>query len=281
MYYDELVWPMNNKLAIDPCNISSLRALLERHNFTFKKSLGQNFLTCPQTADKIITALQPDAQTHVIECGSGAGALSARLMNATPHVTAIDIDKRVFLLLEDVAPGAKIIHCDMLKVDFTALISQSNRTVAVANLPYYITSEAILKLLSAPFERIVIMIQKEVVARLVAQPGDEALTAFSILVQLQADVKHLFNVGRHCFTPQPNVDSAVVMLTPYAIQPQLELLQLVKNGYANRRKTLVNNLQSYGREKVVAALAGCNINACARAETLTIDDWRQLEAALL
>jgi len=261
-----------------------LRDLLGRHEFRFNKALGQNFLISPQVADDIVGALRVDNETGVLEIGPGAGALTARLAAKAGRVTAVELDERLIPVLREALSGAEntaVIQGDALKVDLPRLCVETlpyNRRVAAANLPYYITVPAISALLAAGcFDEICVMVQKEVVARLTASPGDAALTAFSVEVQLRADVKPLFGVGRHCFLPQPHIDSAVVLLTPRAEQPPAHCFALVKAGYASRRKTLLNNLLPVtGRDKALAALERAGIDPSARAETLDCGAWRRL-----
>ncbi|MCL2546641.1 MAG: 16S rRNA (adenine(1518)-N(6)/adenine(1519)-N(6))-dimethyltransferase RsmA [Oscillospiraceae bacterium] len=260
-----------------------LKALLAKHDFTFRKSLGQNFLIDPWIADACVAALNLDGETGVLEIGPGAGALTVRLTEKAAAVTALELDERLLPVLHEVAKSATVIHVDMLKADLPKICRENlpnKRCVAIANLPYYITAQAISVLLASNcFERIVIMVQKEVVARLIAKPGDAALTALSMLVQLQTEVEPLFDVGRHCFMPSPNVDSAVVRLTQREVQPSAVCLTLVKVGYASRRKMLQNNLSArWPREVVMEALQAAGIDGSVRAETLQCDDWKRLAA---
>ncbi len=274
---------------LDTTQPQTLRPLLQRHGFTFAKALGQNFLTVPWVCEDMVDALPIDRDTGVLEIGPGAGALTTRLAQRAGHVTALELDARLLPLLAEVLDGAshtQVVQGDVLKTDLAALLAgwpAVKRKLAVANLPYYITSPVILQLLdSRLFDGLCVMVQKEVVARLTARPGDQALTAFSLEVQLQAEVRPLFGVGRNCFLPEPHVDSAVVQLTPHSAdkQPTRRCLQLVRAGYAMRRKTLLNNLTPLlGKEQAAVALSAAGIPPQARAETLTPDDWRRLAAS--
>jgi 16S rRNA (adenine1518-N6/adenine1519-N6)-dimethyltransferase len=272
---------------MEPKRLPELLDLLARHKFVFKKSLGQNFLIEPRVAPRMAAAAALDRSTGVLEIGPGAGALTACLAQNAGHVAALELDSRLVPLLNETLSHYhnKTVLCgDVLKTNLSDICRKYlpfPRAVAMANLPYNITTPAVYALLDAGcFDKIIIMVQKEVVARLTARPRSEALTAFSVIVQLQAAVEPLFEVSSGCFMPRPRVGSAVVSLTPHENRPSSHCLDLVRAGYAQRRKTLVNALSSLPRcNNAAAAIAQTGLSPNVRAEELTLEQWRALSSA--
>ena len=268
----------------DPTKPAQLQPLLQRHGFRFQKSLGQNFLIVRWVAPRMAAAALTDRQTGVLELGPGAGALTVHLARAAGHVTALELDAGLLpVLAETLAPfdNTTVRQGDLLKTDLAALCRDTlpqPRRIAMANLPYNITTPAIYALLDAGcFEKIIVMVQKEVTDRLTAPPCGDALTAFSMLVQLRAAVEPLFAVKAGCFTPKPRVDSAVVALTPLDPQPSRHCLDLVRAGFAQRRKTLANALTPMlGRGMAEEAVARAGLHPGIRAEQMSAAQWRAL-----
>ncbi|KRM64070.1 16S rRNA (adenine(1518)-N(6)/adenine(1519)-N(6))-dimethyltransferase RsmA [Ligilactobacillus agilis] len=277
------------------------RAIMETYGLTFKKSLGQNFLTDINVLKKIVAAAEVSEADDVIEIGPGIGALTEQLAKSAHQVLALEIDDRLLPVLKETLapyPNVEVIHQDILKANLKELIAEhfdgQHRLKIVANLPYYITTPIIMHLLATElaFDQIVVMMQKEVANRLAAQPGSKDYGSLSIGVQYEMDCQVAFIVPKTVFVPQPKVDSAIISLTKKKAkeyQPQDERFfhQLVRGAFMHRRKSLWNNLQGlYGKqaevkEKLSQALAQVEIEPSVRAERLTIADFVRLADCLL
>lgn len=249
-----------------------------------KKSLGQNFLIDDGIAKRIVVAANLQTDDVVIEIGPGKGALTSMMLARCRHVFAIELDQRLIPLLPQ-HPDLTIVHGDALEVDFGQLVAAAAHTrpvTFVANLPYYITSAAIRRMLECgvPTKSIVIMVQLEVAQRMVAQPGDMSLLAVS--VQFYGKPELLFRVPPSAFNPQPSVDSAVIRITPHAHAPTLDpsaFFSVVKAGFCQPRKQLRNTLASglkRDKAEVDAWLTRASIEPSRRAETLSLDEWAAL-----
>ena len=197
------------------------RAIMEAYGLTFKKSLGQNFLTDINILNKIVAAAEVTPEDDVIEIGPGLGALTEQLAKKAHQVLALEIDTRLLpVLAETLAPydNVQVVHQDVLQADLKALIAKyfdgKHNLKIVANLPYYITTPIILHLLETKidFERIVVMMQKEVADRLAATPGTKDYGSLSVAVQYEMAAKVAFIVPKTVFIPQPKVDSAIIVL---------------------------------------------------------------------
>jgi len=277
---------------------SETSAILKRHGFRFKKSLGQNFLTNPQILTRIVAAGDVSPDDDVIEIGPGIGALTQYLAEAAHQVLALEIDPRLIPVLADTLagyPNTTVVEADVLKADLPTLIADhfdgEHQLKVVANLPYYITTPILMHLMQTgvAFERLVVMMQKEVAARLVAQPNSKDYGSLSIAIQQTMDVEIAFEVNRNAFVPAPNVDSAIIKLsrrqTPRAaVTDQAAFDRLVRGSFMSRRKTLWNNLVNlYGKDQkplIRAALDASGIQASARAEQLSISDFATLTSNL-
>lgn len=277
------------------------QAIMETYGLTFKKSLGQNFLTDINVLKKIVAAAEVSEADDVIEIGPGIGALTEQLAKSAHQVLALEIDDRLLPVLKETLapyPNVEVIHQDILKANLKELIAEhfdgQHRLKIVANLPYYITTPIIMHLLATElaFDQIVVMMQKEVANRLAAQPGSKDYGSLSIGVQYEMDCQVAFIVPKTVFVPQPKVDSAIISLTKKKAkeyQPQDERFfhQLVRGAFMHRRKSLWNNLQGlYGKqagvkEKLSQALAQAEIEPSVRAERLTIADFVRLADCLL
>ncbi|KRM00077.1 16S rRNA (adenine(1518)-N(6)/adenine(1519)-N(6))-dimethyltransferase RsmA [Liquorilactobacillus satsumensis] len=269
------------------------KAIMNAYGLTFKKSLGQNFLTDVNVLHKIVTAAEISAADDVLEIGPGIGALTEQLAKKAHQVVALELDERLLPVLADtLAPykNVTVLHQDVLKADLQQLLATNldgaHQLKVVANLPYYITSPIILHLLNTGigFEALVVMMQKEVAERLSADPGTKAYGSLSVRVQYQMDVKTAFIVPRTVFVPQPNVDSAIVSLTPLKTKQLLPFneaafFKVVKGCFAHRRKSLWNNLKSmFGKEEtqkiaLTRALAELELSPQLRAEKLTVQQF--------
>lgn len=291
---------MNNNLP-EIASPTRTRAIMETYGLTFKKSLGQNFLTDINVLKKIVAAAEVNEADDVIEIGPGIGALTEQLAKSAHRVLALEIDDRLLPVLKETLapyPNVEVIHQDILKANLKELIAEhfdgQHRLKIVANLPYYITTPIIMHLLATElaFDQIVVMMQKEVANRLAAQPGSKDYGSLSIGVQYEMDCQIAFIVPKTVFVPQPKVDSAIISLTKKKAkeyQPQDERFfhQLVRGAFMHRRKSLWNNLQGlYGKqaevkEKLSQVLAQAEIEPSVRAERLTIADFVRLADCLL
>ena len=276
------------------------RAIMESYGLTFKKSLGQNFLTDINILNKIVVAADVTEADDVIEIGPGIGALTEQLAKRAHQVMALEIDDRLIPVLKDtLAPydNVTIVHQDVLKADLNALIAQNfdgkHNLKIVANLPYYITTPIILHLLDTKidFEKIVVMMQKEVANRLAATPGNKDYGSLTVAVQYEMDADIAFIVPKTVFIPQPKIDSAIIVLEkkdsqPYQPADEEFFKKMVKGIFLHRRKSLWNNLQGlYGKdpatkEKMQVALQKAGIEPGIRAEKLSIAQMVDLADAL-
>lgn len=268
--------------------------IMKRYDIKMKKSLGQNFLVEPQILTKMIETAQIDERTTVVEIGPGIGALTEFLARSAKQVLSFEIDQRfIAILQETLAPyeNVQIVHEDILKVDFATpeyrWLSNEERLVVVANLPYYITTPIIMRLLESrlPFDTLVMMMQKEVAERMTAQIGTKAYSSLSIAVQNVMESELSFIVPKTVFIPQPNVDSAVLKLTRrpaplVEVKDPLKFELFVQTAFTQRRKTLWNNLRHYltdvSSEAVQATLDKVGIDGSRRAESLSIDEFALL-----
>ncbi|GAA0467294.1 16S rRNA (adenine(1518)-N(6)/adenine(1519)-N(6))-dimethyltransferase RsmA [Alkalibacillus silvisoli] len=278
--------------------ITRTKAIMERHNLSFKKSLGQNFLIDVNILENIVSKANVDDKSIVIEIGPGIGALTEQLAKQAQHVYAFEIDGRLIEVLEDtLAPydNVTVINQDILEVDLEAFIEenvqQGQSVQVVANLPYYITTPILMKLLSShlPIDSITVMMQKEVAARMSADANTKDYGSLSIAVQYYTTSKVVMNVPKTCFIPQPNVDSAILQLTvrrePY-IQVENEDLyfEVVQASFGQRRKTLKNNLKRAFEDKLDTERLGrvfneANIEPSRRGESLTLEEFAKLADA--
>ncbi|MGG0795304.1 16S rRNA (adenine(1518)-N(6)/adenine(1519)-N(6))-dimethyltransferase RsmA [Brevibacillus laterosporus] len=271
------------------------REIIEKYGFSLKKSLGQNFLTDINILHNIIDAAELSKDKAVIEIGPGIGALTEQLCRAAGKVMAIEIDQRLLPILEDtLSPydNITVVHGDVLKLDVGALIAEHlsgcSGVSVVANLPYYVTTPILMGLLESgiQLDHIVVMIQKEVAERIAAKPGTKDYGSLSVASQFYAETSIEMIVPASVFIPRPNVDSAVIKLS-IRKQPIVEVadeklfFRVVKASFAQRRKTLQNNLVTnyFGKEKkeqALQALEEADILPSRRGETLSIQEFATL-----
>ncbi|MBJ7656163.1 16S rRNA (adenine(1518)-N(6)/adenine(1519)-N(6))-dimethyltransferase RsmA [Weissella confusa] len=277
------------------------QAIMNQFGINTKKSLGQNFLTDINILKNIVAAGDVKDTDNVVEIGPGIGALTEQLARAAKQVVAFEIDDRLIPVLDHtMAPydNVTIVHNDILKVDLEKeFAKQFADTTAplklVANLPYYITTPILMQVLQSGihFDNIVVMMQKEVADRLSAEPGTKNYGSLTLAVQYRMNAKLAFTVSRTAFVPNPNVDSAIISLTPrepLAVQPRDEkqLFELFKIGFVMRRKTLWNNLTTaFGKgeamqAKLTAALEAIDLDPRTRAEKLSLERFIELHNAL-
>lgn len=276
-------------------DIGYIRDVLERHGFHFSKKLGQNFLVNPSVCPRMAEACGATPECGVLEIGPGIGVLTRELAERAGKVVAIELDDRLPPVLAETLKGqdnVEIVQGDCLKIDLAALIAEKfgDREVAVcANLPYYITSPIIMSLLESrlPVTSITVMVQKEAAQRLCAQVGTREAGAVTLAVQYYAEAETLFTVSRGSFLPAPNVDSAVIRLTvrkepPCTVKDEKVLFRLIRAGFGQRRKTLLNSLGSagYSKDTLAAAFTAADVPPTARAEQLTLAQFAAIADAL-
>ena len=277
-------------------DITTVKRLLEQNGFHFSKSLGQNFLidasVCPRMADEAVC----DGETGVLEIGAGVGVLTSELAKRAQRVVSVELDTRLLPILSKTLgefDNVEIVNDDILKVDLPALLKEKfgGRKVSVcANLPYYITSPVVMKLLESnlPIEKIVVMVQKEAADRICADVGDRESGALTVAVNYYSKAEKLFFVPKSCFLPSPKVDSEVISLrllkTPPVNPKDINIFrQVVKSAFAQRRKTAVNSLSSgLGIEKsdVSELLKQCGFDENIRAERFTMTDFEKISDAV-
>lgn len=269
------------------------REILNTYNLRAKKNFGQNFLVDASVTGRMASTLRDDGV--VIEVGPGIGSLTEELAKRAKHVRSYEIDERLIPVLEDTLKdydNVEIVLQDILETDINKelqpLVDKYKHIEFAANLPYYITTPVLFKLFesSIPFEKIVVMIQKEVADRFSAKPGTKEYGALSVESQYLYDVKKLFNVPRTSFNPAPNVDSAVISFTKHEKNETVDneelFFELVKACFKQRRKTLYNNLREYfdSKEKAELLLLKANIPLETRAEMLDLNQYIELYKAL-
>ena len=277
---------------------SVTRALMQTHDVSAKKSLGQNFIIEPSIIDNIVTAAGCDQQDLVLEIGPGLGSLTQALAEAAGQVIALEIDQTLLpALAQSLAEydNVQLIHADALTADLpqilTAAYSAAPRLrpgfMAVANLPYYITTPLMMRFLEQPelpWRQLVFMVQKELAERMQAAPGSTDYGDLSLAVQYRAQARLAFSVPPSVFLPRPKVASAVIVLerlTEPCVQPLDEQLffAVIRAGFNQRRKTLPNSLAAglqLEKPQILAALNAAAIDPSRRAETLTIQEFAQL-----
>jgi 16S rRNA (adenine1518-N6/adenine1519-N6)-dimethyltransferase len=264
---------------------SEIRELLTRHGVRPSKALGQNFLADENTARRIVRLAELQPGDQVVEVGPGVGSLTVALADTGAHVCAIELDRHLVAPLEEMVAGrdVEVVNDDALRVDWTARLGVGTRWVMVANLPYNVATPVVMRALdSAPMiERMLVMVQREVGERLAAAVGDDAYGAVSVKVAYYATAKVVGTVSPNVFIPKPKVDSALVRLVRHDAPPVEtrdvdRMFELVRAGFATRRKTLRNTLE--GRIDA-DQFVRTGVDPQARAETLSLADWARLADA--
>lgn len=271
--------------------MDSPKEILRRRGLRAKHSWGQNFLGDPDVLGQIAAAAQLSAGETVVELGPGLGHLTRALLDTGANVVAVERDRDMVEALSELAdPRLRVVAGNAAEVQFAAL-AQVPKVALVGNLPYHLTSPILFSVLEQheTITRAVFTVQKEVAERIAAEPGNRDYGLLSVLLGLQFRIHALLTLPRHMFHPPPQVDSAVIRLThllvPRApVTSDAHFRRVVKAGFAHRRKTLLNSLQSdatLGNAVTIrAALEGAGINPTRRAETLSVDEFAALERAL-
>ncbi len=277
---------------IDVCNIQIMKPLLMEHGFHFSKAKGQNFLIAGWVPQQIAEDSGVDETAGVLEIGPGIGPLTQQLCLRAGKVCAVEVDHRLKPILDTTVgelANLEILWDDILKQDIAALVKQKFaglRPMACANLPYYITSPILTALLEAEcFEKVTVMVQKEVAQRIAAAPGTADYSAFTVFCQYYAQPELLFDVPAGCFLPQPKVTSAVISLhvrkqLPWDIADKEIFFRTVRASFAMRRKKLSNGLAAgfpmLGKAGAAEVIAACGMDENVRGETLDIPGFAAL-----
>ena len=275
------------------CDYNTINKVLSKHGFTFSKALGQNFLINPEVCPAMAAALNADEKTGVLEIGPGIGVLTKELCAVAGRVVSVELDKRLFPVLDETladCENLEIVVGDALKLDLNALIADKfadmESVKVCANLPYYITSPIIIKLLESRLavDEIVVMVQKEAAQRLTADVGSRECGSVSVFVNYYAESEVLFGVDRNSFMPAPKVDSAVIRLKlrdnpPVDVSDETHFFKVVKATFSQRRKTALNCLSNglgLSKAQVASALEQIGRNTNDRAESFTMQELAAL-----
>ncbi len=273
-------------------DIGTIKEILSKHGFSFSKGLGQNFLINPSVCPRMAEMSGAGENVGVIEIGPGIGVLTNELCKLADKVVAIEIDKRLIPVLSETLSdfnNVKVINEDLLKIDLNKLIEEEFRgmkVVVCANLPYYITSPVIMKLLeeNLPIDAITVMVQKEAAQRMCAEIGTRQSGAVTVAVNYYSKPEILFNVSAGSFMPAPKVDSAVIKLEVFdkpavEVKDSKKFFKVVKSAFGQRRKTLPNSLSSglgIPKSDINNVLSECEISLTARAEQLKLEDFKKI-----
>ncbi len=276
---------------------SGTRAIIEKYNLSIQKKFGQNFLIDDSVLSGTVEAAGVTKDDTVLEIGPGIGTMTQYIAESAGKVIAVEIDKMLIPILEDTLSeydNVKVINNDILKVDIEKIVNEENggRPVkVVANLPYYITTPILMRLLESdlPIESITVMVQKEVADRMSEKPGSKDYGALSLAVQYYTKPSLVQVVPPSCFIPQPGVDSAVIHLKchknpPVEVKDPKFMFSLIRAAFAQRRKTLSNGIsngiQDITREQVAAALEKMKLSPSIRGEKLSLEQFALLSDLL-
>lgn len=270
---------------------NKMKELLERHGFNFKKNFGQNFIIDENIITNIMTKSGVSKDTLVLEIGPGAGSLTYKLCDFAGNVLCYEIDTKLKPILDETLKdkdNVKIIFEDFLKSDVLSELKNYNyqELYVVANLPYYITTPIIVKLIEdhIPVDKIVVMVQKEVGDRFKAVPGTKDYGSLTVFLDYYFDIKKLMDISKNVFLPKPNVDSIIVEFKrkDRVVQAKNEELffKLVRDSFKQKRKTLRNNLKGYPLEPLEKVLNGYGLDLSVRAEALTLEQFIEMSNSL-
>ena len=280
---------------MDLCDRREIQALLERHGFHFSKAMGQNFLIESWVPRDIADSCGADEGTGVLEIGPGIGPLTQQLARRAGKVVSVELDARLYPVLRETMRGADnftLIEGDAMRLDFAQVVQEhfaDLRPILCANLPYNITTPVLTKCVeSRCFDSLTVLIQKEVAQRICAEAGTAEYGAFTVLMQYYTAPQMLFTVPASCFLPAPKVTSAVIhcpvrKTPPVEVVSESALWRTVKAGFALRRKTLVNSLQTgyqLPKERLAEIVTDCGLSPTVRGERLTLEDFARLTNAL-
>lgn len=277
-------------------NINTVKEILSKHGFTFSKALGQNFLINPSVCPRMAMECGVDENSGVIEVGPGIGVLTNELAKRAKKVIAVELDKRLLPVLEETLgeyENVKVINEDVMKLDLNKLIEEEFEEMNVcvcANLPYYITSPIVMRLLEEKLNvsSITVMVQKEAAQRICANVGTRQCGAVTAAVWYYSEPELLFNVSSGSFMPAPKVDSAVIRLNirkepPVSVKSEEVFFKTIKAAFSQRRKNIANSLSaglSVGKQEIISVLEDCGIPASKRAEELTLENLGKISDRL-
>ena len=277
------------------CDRNDIQSLLSRHGFRFSKSMGQNFLIEDWVPRDIADACGADGHTGVLEIGPGIGPLTTELARRAGKVVSVELDARLYPVLVETMAGYDnftLVPGDVMKLDLRELVDahfSGLRPILCANLPYNITTPVLTACVEARcFDSLTVLIQKEVAQRICALPGTADYGAFTLLMQYYTDPQLLFTVPSTCFLPAPKVTSAVIhcpvrKAPPVDVVSEAALWRTVRAGFALRRKTLVNSLQTrydLPKDRLAEIIAACDLEPTVRGERLSLPDYARLTNAL-
>lgn len=272
-----------------------VKQLLESHGFTFSKSLGQNFLIDGNIVRKIVSSANITSEDYVLEIGPGMGTLTEELALHAKKVVSVELDRSLLPILDETIGkynNVEIVSGDILDIDVDELIRDKlngGPVKVVANLPYYVTTPIIGKLIEsqANIDSIIVMVQKEVAERMAAGPGSKTYGSLSVFVNFYTNPEIVVKVPKTVFMPQPKIDSAVIKLNIKRELPEVDkdqFFKVVKAAFSKRRKTIFNALSTYGfdleREAFKEYLQEADIKLEERAENLSVEDFIKISAIL-
>ena len=266
--------------------------ILNKYHITANKSLGQNFLIADDVIEGIVNSANINKNDVVIEIGPGLGTLTQKLLEKAKKVIAIELDKRMIEILQDrfsLYDNFELINKDVLKVDIHKLIENEMHVKIVANLPYYITTPIIMKLLEDKLkvETITVMIQKEVAERLVAMPGDRLSGSITHAIHYYSEATCVLTVPSNSFIPEPAVESQVIQLKlrnnpPVQVKDEKLFFELIKVAFMQRRKTFINATSKFiDKKKMEEILKDLQIDLQIRGEKLTIEQFAKIANKIL
>ena len=276
-------------------DIGTIKDILSRHGFTFSKALGQNFLINPSVCPRMASCSGAGKGVGVIEVGPGIGVLTNELCQLAGKVVAVELDKRLLPVLDETLAeydNVKVVNADVLELDLNQLIKDEFdglEVVVCANLPYYITSPVIMKLLEdrLPISAVTVMVQKEAAQRICAEVGSRMSGAVTVSVNYYAKPQMLFGVSAGSFMPAPKVDSAVIRLDilkePPVQADEGLFFAVVRAAFSQRRKVISNSLSAglgKSKEEILAVLEAANVPPTARAEKLSLEDFAAIANAI-
>lgn len=277
-------------------NINVVREILSRHGFHFSKALGQNFIVNPEVCPRIAYESGVDKDMCALEIGPGIGVLTKELAKRAKQVLAVEIDEALPpVLAETLAEfdNVTVLGADVLKIDVLKTAREhfgDTPFVVCANLPYYITSPILMKLLEegCGAESITVMVQKEAAQRIAAKPGTRDCGALTAAIHYYSEPEKLFDVGKNSFVPAPKVDSSVIRLKirkepPVSVPDEKYFFKVIRASFGQRRKTLANSVSGglgFTKDEVLCALERCGLSPTARAEELSLEDFAAFSAAL-
>ncbi len=276
-------------------DIGTIKDILSRHGFTFSKALGQNFLINPSVCPRMASCSGAGKGVGVIEVGPGIGVLTNELCQLADKVVAVELDKRLLPVLDETLAeydNIKVVNADVLELDLNQLIKDEFdglEVVVCANLPYYITSPVIMKLLEdrLPISAVTVMVQKEAAQRICAEVGSRMSGAVTVSVNYYAKPQMLFGVSAGSFMPAPKVDSAVIRLDilkePPVQADEGLFFAVVRAAFSQRRKVISNSLSAglgKSKEEILAVLEAANVPPTARAEKLSLEDFAAIANAI-